>query len=567
MSQEQEEQEKAGGGFGGDNDGQDDNNYNITQNTSGSDSNTGKHYQNNPRSLLDIALVLIRRTSSKIASRKPSSPLSSSSGVTTTKSMEKATPTTKISEEEDEENNNGHEHLMVGISPDEFMKVIRTVFRQLSGAFGDLPIHKLNPLTLPYYIQAEECRKNFVWKRRQHRGMSSVSFETVHGLNDALFVAQVSFVNTVQDVKIGLSNYSGPSYELVYCCTISKPSMSAHYLAIRRDDTCDDLDDDDDIDKSSFFTVDDDDDEDAIDKKKSMEHGNSINRNNQKYLEMILAVRGTKTIDDYLSDALLEMKDYRGGKTHNGVCVSGLNVYNKLKDLILRLLRLSGREKIRLTLLGHSLGAGAAAIACIEFNENHPDLIEAHSIGFGCPALLSEDLSKKWDKHITTLVNESDMIPRMSGATVANLIINFLEFDYTPWMMDDLHQLSNRLLRMMPQILPAMRRTDFERWFCEQMSKNSKWFKARSLARQEVLLFPPGRCLHMYNLPTSVQCVEVPCTFFNEFDATSTMVDNHKPMSSTGYYVTLLQYLRTRSGDPKRLFENNLICLPPPANQ
>ena len=99
------------------------------------------------------------------------------------------------------------------------------------------------------------------------------------------------------------------------------------------------------------------------------------------------------------------------------------------------------------------------------------------------------------------------------------------------------------------------------------MSKSSKQLKARNLARQEAVLFPPGRCIHMYKLPASVQCVEVPCTFFNEFDVTSTVVENHKPMSSEGYYLTLLQYLRTRSGDPKRLFENDLTSLPPPANQ
>jgi Lipase (class 3) len=92
----------------------------------------------------------------------------------------------------------------------------------------------------------------------------------------------------------------------------------------------------------------------------------------------------------------------------------------------------------------HSLGAGAASIACIEFNENHSESIEAHCIGFGCPALLNSELSERWKKNITTVVNDSDMIPRMSGATVANLVVDLLEFDYTVYAMDDVREVRVR---------------------------------------------------------------------------------------------------------------------------
>jgi hypothetical protein len=100
----------------------------------------------------------------------------------------------------------------------------------------------------------------------------------------------------------------------------------------------------------------------------------------KNYIEIVLSIRGTKTVEDMLSDALLECTDYRGGKAHDGVCASGISIVKKHTDLILRILEMSGREKVRLTLLGHSLGAGAASIACIEFNESHPDKIDGKDI-------------------------------------------------------------------------------------------------------------------------------------------------------------------------------------------
>ena len=137
---------------------------------------------------------------------------------------------------------------------------------------------------------------------------------------------------------------------------------------------------------------------------------------------------------------MVETCDYRDGRSHHGISISGLNIYNKHKDLILRLLKASGREKVRLTFVGHSLGAGTASIACIEFNENLSDLVEASGIGFGCPPILDTAQSERWSSKITTVVNDSDMIPRMGGPTLVNLFIDILEFDYTEYAMEDVRE-------------------------------------------------------------------------------------------------------------------------------
>jgi Lipase (class 3) len=301
----------------------------------------------------------------------------------------------------------------------EMKDTLETIMTQMKGAFGDVPLDKIDPIAFNYYLEAEEAKKNPSWKRRLHRFMPGIKMETVYGLNDALYLAQLAYEDTVEDVQRGLKDYKGADFELVYCTTEGKPRMPAHFLAIKRDGTSPSRKS-----NSPFFNGDD-------------------------YVDLILSVRGTKTLEDMLSDALLEETDYRGGKSHEGVCLSGLFIAQQNKELLLRILEMSGRKKLHLTLLGHSLGAGAAAIACIELNEE-PN-IEAYCIGFGCPALLNKDMSVKWKNKITTIISDADCVARMSGATIANMLMDVLEFDGSDLVMEDVHQV--RAIFVLPLFL------------------------------------------------------------------------------------------------------------------
>lgn len=66
--------------------------------------------------------------------------------------------------------------------------------------------------------------------------------------------------------------------------------------------------------------------------------------------------------------------------------------------------------------------------------------MEAHCIGFGSPPVLDAEQSERWKSKITTVVNDSDMISRMSGPILVNMFIDLLEFDYTEYAMEDVHE-------------------------------------------------------------------------------------------------------------------------------
>ena len=94
------------------------------------------------------------------------------------------------------------------------------------------------------------------------------------------------------------------------------------------------------------------------------------------------------------------------------------------------LLESSGKSRIKLTLVGHSLGAGIGAIAGLEFMDQ-PNF-DVEIIGFGSPALLSQDLSEQLKDCMTTVVADDDVVPRLSAATVVNAMLDVMEYDYLP---------------------------------------------------------------------------------------------------------------------------------------
>ncbi|KAG7347293.1 lipase class 3 [Nitzschia inconspicua] len=427
------------------------------------------------------------------------------------------------------------------LSAEDFKLVIQKVFEQFKGNFEDVPVDKIDPLAFLYYLEGQDARKNPSWKRRLHRFMPSIKMETVYGLHDALYLSQLAYVDTIDHVQLGLQNYKGAKYELVYCTTQGNPQQPAHFIVIKKEGSVPDAD------------------PNALRKpnKNDSKRGSIFPffSRNTSYIEVVLVVRGTKTLEDVVSDALLEASPYRDGCAHDGVCQSGRYLVETHTDLLMKILKMSGRDKINLTLLGHSLGAGAAAIACMEFNDN--DKIEATCIGFGCPALVNKEMSEEWKDKIITVISDSDCVSRMSGATAANLLMDLCEFQYEEYAMNDVTQFVNMISENASYLLPTDKKESVMKWFSDQIHKNAKPLK--DLPRREVILYPPGKCIHFYRDGVGIAAVEVPCTLFNEFDVTRTMVDDH--LVPTGYNALLLEAMRSHLKDTQFQFRNDVMEL------
>ncbi len=185
------------------------------------------------------------------------------------------------------------------------------------GSFLDL--RGFDPTSIFYYLENEDAVKNPSWKRRKHRYYKGVDATVVKDLNCALHLAEISYYNSVDKIRKRLKDrtITNDEWEVIYCQVDSLPEKPSHFLAI----------------------------------KKGQSRWSS-------QLEVLVSVSGTNSVPDLLTDALLEDADYRGGKAHAGILRSGQYLVKKHKELLLSLLEKSNKKQVKLTLVGHSLGAG-----------------------------------------------------------------------------------------------------------------------------------------------------------------------------------------------------------------
>jgi hypothetical protein len=389
------------------------------------------------------------------------------------------------------------------VSLSELLEIVQLAASELnqtmSSFLGEDSLPALHPSNLFYFVEREDEKKNPSSKRRKHRFFSGVGVEQVDDLNEKLRLALLSYTGTLEEVQTSLEKDF--NCELAYCAMESLPGKPSHFIAVKKD-------------QSQWSSS----------------------------LELLLVVRGTKTITDVITDLLCDADPYRGGLAHVGITQSGQYLANKHDALFRKLLELSGKKKIKLTLIGHSLGAGAASIAGIELQDQaHMDV---EVIGFGCPALLSKDLSEKCKAFITTVVADDDCIPRMSKSTMSNSILDIGGYNWIPYVRRDIEHAVDEVQRFLPRVLTDTKKKKIMSVIHGLLPGS---IPPTTSKRMEPVLFPPGKCIHFYRDGFGISGNEVPCTFFNEINFSRRMIHDH--LFQTGYQLIFLDLMRQHHND------------------
>jgi len=381
----------------------------------------------------------------------------------------------------------------------------------------DMDLSQLRGTSLFYYFEREDEVKNPSWKRRMHRFYPGVGVERMNHLNDALTLAQISYLDSVQEVKERLEGLTNP-YELVYCDLAGETQKPAHYLAIKQ-------------------------------------HQQPLSPS----LELVLGVRGTKTMTDAITDLLCEEAEYRGGKAHAGILASGKYIAEKHTPLIQELLQSSGKQRVRIQLVGHSLGAGAVTIAAAEFRDQPQFDVEA--VGFGSPACVSKEVSEEMKDYVTSVVADDDLVPRLSGPTLINALLDVMEYDYVPGARRDIEHALSALHELYPSIVTSDRIEHVVSEFVDPLLEAyvAPKIKEATTERLDPILFPPGDIIHLYRNGAGISGSLVPCTFFDRIDLRRAMIDDH--LFHSGYERIFLDVMRLHYQDHAFQFENPVTPL------
>jgi len=132
---------------------------------------------------------------------------------------------------------------------------------------------------------------------------------------------------------------------------------------------------------------------------------------------LVVAIRGTFHIRDVLTDLVAAYIPFKGGLTHSGILAAAQEKFKDLTPLLLRTLKTL--PNYRLVIVGHSLGAGTAALLAILLHDEYS--LDLHCYAFAPPCLLSLDLAAKCKDFITTIILNDDLVPRLCFGSIEDL--------------------------------------------------------------------------------------------------------------------------------------------------
>lgn len=127
---------------------------------------------------------------------------------------------------------------------------------------------------------------------------------------------------------------------------------------------------------------------------------------------IVVALRGTNSISDVITDLLCGNEPFAGGYAHGGMKSAAESLYT----LIVPILRdaLGDHPGYELVLTGHSLGAGVAILLCKVLLMNGFDNVRCFAIA-PCPVFgpLSA-IDEEWGERIEAFVHHDDIVPQLS---------------------------------------------------------------------------------------------------------------------------------------------------------
>ncbi|XP_058892403.1 diacylglycerol lipase-beta isoform X5 [Kogia breviceps] len=234
---------------------------------------------------------------------------------------------------------------------------------------------------------------------------------------------------------------------------------------------------------------------------------------------VVVAVRGTMSLQDILTDLSAESEpldlecEVQDCWAHKGISQAARYVYRRLINDGILSQAFSIAPEYRLVVVGHSLGAGAAALLSIMLRTPYP---RVRCYAFSPPrGLLSKSLYEYSKTFIVSLVLGKDVIPRLSVANLEDLkrrILRVIAHCNKPKYKILLRGCWYELFGGHPEDLPTeLDGGDLTQPLLGERSLLAHGSPAYSFSSDSPLgsptkyphLYPPGRIIHLEEVGTS----------------------------------------------------------------
>eukprot|EP00012_Vannella_robusta_P001346 CAMPEP_0206184206 /NCGR_PEP_ID=MMETSP0166-20121206/1085_1 /ASSEMBLY_ACC=CAM_ASM_000260 /TAXON_ID=95228 /ORGANISM="Vannella robusta, Strain DIVA3 518/3/11/1/6" /LENGTH=220 /DNA_ID=CAMNT_0053599187 /DNA_START=119 /DNA_END=778 /DNA_ORIENTATION=+ len=134
---------------------------------------------------------------------------------------------------------------------------------------------------------------------------------------------------------------------------------------------------------------------------------------------IIIAIRGSFHVKDALVDLVAAASPFQGGYAHTGMLECARR---KLMMIRIPLLQaIAKHHGYSVVIIGHSLGAGTAALLTLLLKNEIPCSTPLRCYAYAPPCVLSPQLAKSSESMISSFVLGNDCVPRLSYASIAKL--------------------------------------------------------------------------------------------------------------------------------------------------
>ena len=211
--------------------------------------------------------------------------------------------------------------------------------------------------------------------------------------------------------------------------------------------------------------------------------------NSEHYNKIFVAIRGSYTFADFLTDLTANATAVEDGLVHSGVYQASNALIVRAESLLLQMQEKHGGREIVFT--GHSLGGGVAGMTAWMMRKRHPGM-KASAVCFAPAASFSADLWEESKGFIRSFYIGGDPVPFMSLHNVAQISQKGLPSAVSKIVQEAVTRDVSQPLR-----LPFGYDPDFNPFAEEPPSREKIVADLRRRTRRTTALFPPGAMVHI----------------------------------------------------------------------
>jgi pimeloyl-ACP methyl ester carboxylesterase len=177
--------------------------------------------------------------------------------------------------------------------------------------------------------------------------------------------------------------------------------------------------------------------------------GGSHGRETMETMETMLCLRGTYSGEDVITDMIATGVSFEDGIAHSGMARAAEYLFARFSDFLTE-----AAVQGQVTIVGHSLGAGVAALLTYKLKRTGVDRgleLRVRCLAYEPPACMNRHMAENTLDHTWSLVNRDDLVPRLAPTPVVNLLHRLHEFDWETAAEKD----SNGMVKMLGRLLAA----------------------------------------------------------------------------------------------------------------